>query len=74
MKRTLGSVAGAVVFFGLGVGCVGLLGGCGDADQTGGKAAELSPDMEKKTNEMLSGYGKQYNEKFRAEKAKKTAK
>lgn len=47
-------------------------GGCGGDKVSGQMAAQISPEMEKKTNEMLHDYGKNYNEQFRAQaKAKK---
>ena len=51
----------------LGLAAIGSLGGCGGGPATE-TAAPISPEMEKKTNEMLNDYGKMYNKKFQAEK------
>jgi hypothetical protein len=61
------TLAAGVSLFGL-----GLLGGCGGGEnKVAGNAAQISPEMEKKTNEMLHDYGKMYNEQFKAAAKKK---
>jgi hypothetical protein len=56
-----------VVAIGVALGVACATGGCGPggAEPT---AAKISPEMEKKTQDMLKNYGKQYNEMYRAKK------
>jgi hypothetical protein len=56
-----------VVAIGVALGATCATGGCnlGGSEPT---AAKISPEMEKNTQEMLKGYGKQYNEMYRAKK------
>jgi hypothetical protein len=64
------TLAVGVSLFGL-----GLLGGCGGGEnKVAGSAAKISPEMEKKTNEMLQDYGKRYDEQFKAAAAAKKKK
>jgi hypothetical protein len=56
-----------VVAIGVALGATCATGGCspGGSEPT---AAKISPEMEKKTQEMLKDYSKQYNEMYRAKK------
>jgi hypothetical protein len=53
--------------------CVALVSTCATVGCESGGASEpaaatISPEMEKKTQEMLKNYGKQYNDMYRAKK------
>jgi hypothetical protein len=56
-----------VVAIGVALGVTCATGGCGPGGSEPA-AARISPEMEKKTQDMLKDYGKQYNEMYRAKK------
>jgi hypothetical protein len=56
-----------VVAIGVALGVTCATGGCGPGGSEPA-AAKISPEMEKKTQDMLKNYGKQYNEMYRAKK------
>jgi hypothetical protein len=65
--RIVGLTGWSVVAIGaaLGVSCATPGCGPGGAEPT---AARINPEMEKKTQDMLKDYSKQYNEMYRAKK------
>ena len=56
-----------VVTIGVALAVTCATGGCGPGGSEP-TAAKISPEMEKKTQDMLKNYGKQYNEMYRAKK------
>jgi len=65
--RTITTVVFAA---GLALGSTTLSGGCGSGSQ-GQTAAELSPEVQQKTDEMLKNYGKMYNQQYRSKKGRR---
>jgi|GEM_PF-4969565 len=55
-----------VLVTGLGLMATAFSSGCGSSSSEGQTAAQVSPEMQKKTMDMLKNYGDQYRPKNRA--------